>query len=201
MSTTRQKDAVPARRRLTRDARRANLIETAWRIAQVEGADALTLGRLAEQAGVAKPVVYDHFGARNGLLAALYHDYDQRQAAAMETALAENPATLPDRARVIAEAYVGCVVAQGGEVSGVAAALEGSPELEAVKRQCDAVFLDMCRAALQPLAAGEISRAALLGAFGAAEALSRAAAAGEIAVGEAKEELAAVFLAAAERRA
>lgn len=194
---------VPAspRRRLSRDDRRRNLIAVSWRIAQAEGADALTLGRLAEQAEVAKPVVYDHFGTRNGLLAALYQDYDQRQTAAMEEALAASPATLPDKARVIADAYVDCVLMQGRELFGVAAALEGSPELETLKRQCNAAFLEKCKAALDPFAAAGVSRTSLVGAFGAAEALSLAAAAGEIATDEAKRELATVILAAAQRNA
>jgi AcrR family transcriptional regulator len=196
--STRSAGATP-RRRLQRDERRRNLIETSWRIAQAEGADALTLGRLADQAGVAKPVVYDHFGTRNGLLAALYQDYDQRQSSAMDEALAASPETLLDRVKVIADAYVDCVLMQGRELFGVAAALEGSPELETLKRQCDSAFLDKCKAALDPFAGGSVSRTSLLGAFGAADALSQAAAEGEIGTDEAKRELASVILAAAQR--
>lgn len=186
---------------MTREDRRRQLIEVAWKIAQTEGADALTLGRLAEQAGVAKPVVYDHFGTRNGLLAELYHDYDQRQSVGMAEALASSPDTLGDKARVIADAYVDCVLKQGRELFGVAAALEGSPELETMKRRCDAAFIDQCQAALRPFAGGGASRTSLLAALGAADALSRAAAAGDISADEARVELAAVFLTAATRRA
>lgn len=193
-------DVSPAPRvRLTRDERRRQLVEVSWRIAQTEGADALTLGRLAEQANVAKPVVYDHFGTRHGLLAALYQDYDQRQTVAMGDALAASPDTLVDKVRVVADAYVDCVLSQGSELFGIAAALEGSPELEALKRRCDAVFLDICKAALDPFAGGAVSRTSLLGALGAAEALSQAAAAGDIGADEAKGELASVFLAAAQK--
>ena len=198
MSTT-QAVEKPPRRRLSRDDRRRQLIDVSWKLAQAEGADALTLGRLAEQAGVAKPVVYDHFGTRNGLLAALYHDYDERVGVAMAAALEASSATLPDKARVIADAYVDCVLKQGRELFGVAAALEGSAELEAVKRQCDAAFLDQCADALSPLAQAEVSRIALIGALGAADALSHAAAAGDVPADEAREELARVILAAARR--
>ncbi|MGA0533683.1 TetR/AcrR family transcriptional regulator [Hansschlegelia sp. KR7-227] len=199
MSTPPPDLPTQARRRLTRDERRRQLIEVSWRIAQAEGADALTLGRLAEQADVAKPVVYDHFGTRRGLLAALYQDYDRRQTAAMGEALAASPETLADKVQVIADAYVGCVLAQGRELFGVAAALEGSPELEALKRRCDAAFLEKCKAALDPFAGRGVSRTGLLGAFGAADALAQAAAAGEIGAGEARRELAAVLLATAQR--
>ena len=187
------------RRRLSREDRRRQLIDVSWKIAQGEGADALTLGRLAEQAGVAKPVVYDHFGTRHGLLAALYQDYDRQQSAGMAQALAASPRTAADKARIIADAYVDCVMAQGRKLAGVAAALEGSAELAAVKRQCDGAFLDQCKAALDPFAAGGVSRTSLVGALGAAEALSHAAAAGEVAPDEARAELAAVILASVER--
>lgn len=68
-----------SRRRLTKEARTRQLLEVAWSLIGSEGTDALSLGRLAEAAGVTKPVVYDHFGSRNGLLVALYEDYDVRQ--------------------------------------------------------------------------------------------------------------------------
>lgn len=200
MSTSPRAVATP-RRRLSRDDRRRQLIEVAWRIAEAEGADALTLGRLAEQAEVTKPVVYDHFGSRNGLLAALYLDYDQRHAAAMAEALAASPATLTDKADVIAEAYVDCVIAEGRELFGVIAALEGSAELETLKREGHAAFLEKCKTALDPFAGGRVSRTSLLAAFGAADALAHAAAAGEIGTDEAKRELGCVILAAARRSA
>ncbi|WP_020178816.1 TetR/AcrR family transcriptional regulator [Methylopila sp. M107] len=199
MSTDPSAPSAPARQRLTREERRRQLIETSWKIAQAEGADALTLGRLADAANVAKPVVYDHFGTRNGLLAALYQDYDGQQSVGMAQALAAGPETLADKAKIIAAAYVDCVMAQGEKLFGVAAALEGSAEMAAVKRSCDAAFLAQCKAALDPLADGGVSRTGLLGALGAAEALSHAAAAGDIGADEAKAELAAVFFATAQR--
>jgi len=35
---------------------------------QTEGSEALTLARVGDAAGVSKPVVYDHFTTRHGLL-------------------------------------------------------------------------------------------------------------------------------------
>ncbi|GLK81298.1 TetR/AcrR family transcriptional regulator [Methylopila turkensis] len=199
MSTAFPTSSLAPRRRLTRDQRRLQLIETAWRLARDEGADALTLGRLAEQAGVAKPVAYDHFGTRNGLLAALYEDFDRRQTAAMHAALAASGPTLIDKAGVIADAYVDCALAQGRELAGVAAALEGSAELEAVKRACRDAFVDQCREALAPFSTRAPSTVSLLGAIGAADALSYAAAAGELDPSDARGELQAVFEAVVER--
>jgi len=185
-----QGDPAPSRTRMTREQRNRQLMDTAWKMVREEGTDALTLGRLAEEAQVTKPVVYDHFGTREGLLAALYREFDQRQISLMETSLAEGGTTLPKVAGVIAAAYMGCVMQQGREISGVIAALAGSPELEALKRACEADFLEKCSAALTPHAGGApISPVSLRAMLGAAEALACAAAIGEIELALAEEEL------------
>ncbi len=190
-----------ARRRLSRQERHAQLIDTARRLVREEGTDALTLGRLAEQAGVTKPVVYDHFETRNGLLVALYRDYDARQGSIMDAALTACAPTLAARAEVIASAYVGCVLTQGQEIPGVAAALAGAPEMDALKRSYQAGFIAKCRALLEPFTAGgSLTLAALWAMLGAADALSEAAARGEIAKEEAVEELRCSILSMVERR-
>lgn len=190
------------RQRLSRDERLHQLMAAAWRLVREEGTDALTLGRLAEQAGVTKPVVYDHFGTRNGLLAALYRDFDTRQTALMDAALANSPARLKDRAAVIASAYADCVLAQGREIPGVIAALAGAPELEQVKRDCEADVMQRCRAALSPFTDGKaIGTASLRAMLGAAEALSYAATTGEITAVQAKDELSETIVAMVRRSA
>lgn len=180
----------PRRQRLTREERLRQLIETAWRIVGEEGTDALTLGCLAERAGVAKPVVYSHFATRSALLIALYRDFDIREYAIMDAALTGSEASLPGKAGAIASSYVDCVLAQGREIPGVIAALAGSPELAAVKRDCDLIFLERCRSLLAPFAEGRaIPTAGLRAMLGAAEGLSHAAATGEVVASEAKQEL------------
>lgn len=188
------------RRRLSREDRLRQLLDVAWQLVRDEGTDALTLGRLAELAGVTKPVVYDHFATRAGLLAALYADFDERQDQVFADAIATSKATLEDRAWVIASSYVDCVLLQGREIPGVIAALSGSPELEASKREYEAIFLDKCRGALSPFTAGgSISQAGLRAMLGAAEALSHAAANGEISREEAQQELLETILAMVRR--
>ncbi|WP_219405671.1 TetR/AcrR family transcriptional regulator [Pseudomonas sp. Colony2] len=184
-------DQSPApRRRLSRDDRLRQLLDVAWQLVREEGTDALTLGHLAELAGVTKPVVYDHFGDRAGLLAALYEDFDARQNQVFAAAIEASEPTLDDRAWVIASCYVDCVLLQGREIPGVIAALAGSPELEAIKREYDVIFLGKCRDALAPFAVdGVIGQPGLRAMLGAADALSHAAASGEISPLEAQEEL------------
>ncbi|OZI46004.1 TetR family transcriptional regulator [Bordetella genomosp. 5] len=192
--------APSPRRRLSREQRRAQLIETAWRLVREEGTDALSLGRLAEAAEVAKPVVYDHFKTRPGLLAALYQEYDARQTAQMDQALAGSPATLAARADVIASAYVGCVMQQGKEIPGVAAALAGSPELEALKCTYVEGFLEKCRVALEPFAPAQtLDAAGLWVIYGAAESLSEAAASGQLTPAHARAALATTITMVVER--
>ncbi|WP_404799983.1 TetR/AcrR family transcriptional regulator [Actinoalloteichus fjordicus] len=47
----------------------------------------MTLRRLAERAGVSRPIAYDHFTTREGLLMALYQQYDEQIGPAIRAAL------------------------------------------------------------------------------------------------------------------
>ncbi|WP_434611115.1 TetR/AcrR family transcriptional regulator [Pseudomonas sp. R1-7] len=194
-------DAAP-RRRLSRVDRHRQLLEVAWRMVREEGSEALTLARLADQAGVTKPIVYNHFITRSGLLAALYQDFDVRQTALIEAAIDASEPDLQSRAQVIASSFVECVLLQGREIPGVIAALSGSPELDCIKRECERSFLDKCRSVLEPFAGtGRLSQASLRAMLGAAEALSDAAANGEISAQEAKRELFVTIVSMVERAA
>lgn len=136
--------AAGTRQRLTREARFTQLVAVAWQIIRDEGTEALTLSHLAELAGVTKPVVYDHFTSRSGLLAALYREYDQRQNQKMDDALRTTKAELAPRATVIATAYIECVLLQGREMPSVLAALAGTPELEKIRQEYAADFIEKC---------------------------------------------------------
>jgi AcrR family transcriptional regulator len=187
---------------MSREERLRQLLDVAWQLVREEGTDALTLGRLAEQAGVTKPVVYDHFTTRPGLLAVLYQEFDARQTALMDTALEASEPTLASKATVIASSYVDCVLLQGREIPGVIAALTSSPELEKIKREYEAIFMGKCRNALLPFAGtGDIAPASLRAMLGAAEALSHAAATGEITAEQAQDELFETIVAMVERSA
>ncbi|MBD8169904.1 TetR/AcrR family transcriptional regulator [Erwinia persicina] len=188
------------RRRLSREARYQQLIDTAWQLIHDEGTEALTLGRLAAQSGVTKPVVYDHFGTRSGLFAVLYQEFDARQNALFDAALAKSEATLSARAAVIAQSFVECVQLQGREIPGIIAALIGSPELEQIKRAYEVAFIEKCRGILSPFSeGGELTNAGLWAMLGAAESLSYAATRDEITIRQAQDELFSVIMALVER--
>jgi len=188
------------RRRLPREERLRQLLDVSWGLIREEGTDALTLGRLADAAGVTKPVVYGHFGTRNGLLAALYQDFDVRQTAVIDAAIAASQPSLQDKARIIAASYVDCVLAQGREIPDVLAALGGSPELATVKRHYQQAFIEKCQTLFAPFAGSHgVSTAGLWGMLGAADALAQAAVAGDISEEQARGELQETILAMVKR--
>ncbi|WP_343519316.1 TetR/AcrR family transcriptional regulator [Sphingomonas sp.] len=183
-------EAGDKRVRMARGDRLTQLLDLAWKIVREEGTDALTLGHLAARAGVTKPVVYSHFGTREGLLATLFRRFDARQTELMDAALERSEPTLADRAHAIASSYVDCVFTQGRELPGVVAALEGSPEMERIKREFHAEFMEKCRVLLAPFApSGDVSAAGLWSMLGAAQSLSQAAASGAVTRDEAIAEL------------
>ncbi|MHC1549123.1 TetR/AcrR family transcriptional regulator [Phyllobacterium sp. K27] len=191
--------AVP-RQRLSREARQRQLLDVSWKLIHDEGTEALTLGRLAELSGVTKPVVYDHFGTRPGLLAALFKEFDARQTAIMDAALERAAANLIDVAKMIASSYVDCVLTQGREIPGITAALKGSPELDKIKHDFETVFIEKCRHLLNAFSGAQgVSSAGLWGMLGAAEGLSNAAVNDDISPAQAKEELYEIIISLVER--
>lgn len=176
---------------MARDDRRRQLLEAAWSIVGKDGADALTLARLAVTAGVAKPVVYSHFPHRNDLLLALYRQFDEDQSLRLEAALREAEVTLPARAQALSRCYLDCFLSETRRIPGVSAALDAAPDLSRHKAECERRYAERFRAALAPFAAhATVSRATLRGILGAADGLSRAAAAGDIPEDDARGELA-----------
>ena len=189
-------EKTEAKRRLTKEARREQLIETALEIVQEHGADALTLGLVAERAGVSKPIAYEHFETRSGLLIALYRRIDQQQVDALQKSLSKEGRQLQDTARLIARAYMTCHSASGPEGHAISAALMGDPQMGAVQQElvdnCVAIFAD----ALAPFS--RLSRRALqqrcVGIVGAAEALSLDMTRGRMTQASAIENLSALLM-------
>lgn len=128
-------DKNTAARRLPRAERRLRLLATARAIVREEGADRLTLGRLAIREGVSKPVVYDHFPTRSALLIELYRSLDTEYVAAVRSAYVDPGLTFTDAATGLAYAYVHCAVLTGEERQSVGAALSGSTDMTAVYRE------------------------------------------------------------------
>lgn len=150
------------------------MLDSAMEIIRAEGTNALTLVTLADKAGVTRPVVYDHFGTREGLLVELYRDYDQRIVTAMHAGLEQRARSLGAVASVLASAYVDGVVDAGEECEEVFAALNGSPETRKVLVESRDFYIAEFAAALEPFA--RLDLPALTGMLSAVEGLARAAA-------------------------
>ena len=185
-----------ARTRLSKADRRAQLLSVAREMIRAEGADALTLGTLADRAGITKPVVYEHFGDRSGLFAALYRQFDERQDASLETALANARPDVDGVVDVIAASYIACARAEGVEMAGVVAALQGTPVLARIRQESVVAYVERCRGALaRVIGAENIDPIALEAAFASADVLAVAVLASRIDEGDAHETLVRILLA------
>ena len=168
--------------KLPRADRRAQLLDTAYAIVREHGTDALTLGALAKEAGVSKPVAYSHFETRSGLLIALYQEINERRLAAVAADLTDTPATLPAIARMIAAAYMSCHAALGSEWHAIGAAMQGDVAMHACHERIINGYIDFFHDALapvSPLKSGPLRRRCI-GIIGAAEALSAAMVRGRV---------------------
>ncbi|CUX54958.1 MULTISPECIES: TetR/AcrR family transcriptional regulator [Rhizobium/Agrobacterium group] len=163
-------------RRLSKGERRRQLLDTALLIVRDEGADRLTLGNLASRAGISKPVAYEHFGTRSGLLIELYRWIDEERVKAFRTAMAAGARSLEETIRLLAEAYIGCAADVTDEFHTVGAALTGSEEKAVVFKELLDNSVQMFTAVLMPfdtLPAEELEKRCI-GFVGAGEALSSA---------------------------
>lgn len=187
--------AVPTpRRRLSKSERRAQLLAVAREFIREAGTDELTLGRLAERAGVTKPLVYDHFGDRAGVLAELYREFEARQRQALAAALDEADPQLAAVAGLVAGAYIDCCLAEGRELVDVVAALAGSTGLSELRQEAEEEYLAMCREALEPFT-GPLDAAVLQAIIGAGDALVRGALEDKVSPDRARRVLTRVILA------
>jgi TetR/AcrR family transcriptional regulator len=79
------------RQRLTADARRQAVLETACRVFSRSSYRGATTAEIAREAGISEPILYRHFGSKRDLyLACLEHAYDELVAVA-ESARREDP--------------------------------------------------------------------------------------------------------------
>lgn len=168
--------------KLPRADRRAQLLDTAYAIVREHGTDALTLGALAKEAGVSKPIAYSHFETRSGLLTALYQEINERRLAAVAAELTDTPANLPAIARMLAAAYMSCHAALGPEWHAIGAAMQGDAAMHACHERIIDGYVDFFHDALAPVSplASAPLRRRCIGIIGAAEALSAAMVRGRV---------------------
>ena len=71
METNLAANRIAERKLRDRQARRAQIISAARRIAELEGWSNVTVRRLSDEISYSQPVLYAHFGSREGILAAV----------------------------------------------------------------------------------------------------------------------------------
>jgi AcrR family transcriptional regulator len=71
MATEREANRIAERKQRDKQARRAQIISTARRIAEHEGWSNVTVRRLADEISYSQPVLYTHFANREGILSAV----------------------------------------------------------------------------------------------------------------------------------
>ena len=86
MSDTVAVSRIAERKLRDKQARRAQIISAARRIAELEGWPNVTVRRLSEEISYSQPVLYAHFGSREGILAAVATEGFQEMGLALEKA-------------------------------------------------------------------------------------------------------------------
>lgn len=142
--------ALPSKR-LSKAARREQLLQTARRVLKTEGAERLTLAIVAEQAGVSKPIAYDHFSTRAGLMIALLEDANRYFETDAEAKIKAAPQTVVAIAEIVAEAYINCSVQAGPAIAVLSAAIAADATTRDAGLGFQADHADQFRRAFAPV--------------------------------------------------
>ncbi len=86
MATKLTVNRIAERKLRDRQTRRAQIIDVARRIAEIEGWSNVTVRRLSDEISYSQPVLYAHFGSRDGILAAVAIEGFQEMGLALEKA-------------------------------------------------------------------------------------------------------------------
>ena len=186
-------------KRMPKDRRRRHLLDASSEIIRTEGTQMLTLAHVAERCGVTKPIAYQHFGTRSGLLMALYRDLGDNHARAVANALDRqmtNRIALADIAALLSTAFIDCVIENGAQYSAISAALAASAEMDDFRQEIrnETVLTYQSIIARCFDAPQHDLRHLLVGILGAAEALAEASARGSVNRGEAIASLSTIML-------
>lgn len=145
--TTATKRAEPPRRprapRMAPAERRQQLLGVATELLEEGGPDALRMDALARAAGVSRPVVYEQFGDRDGLIVALVHEYAVRlQAAATESRDSDQPGDLEAELTAMVRAYLARVREQGAALRSLLRSSGPSPRVDQARALIWQVAID-----------------------------------------------------------
>ena len=86
MATKLAVNRIAERKQRDKQARRAQIIRAARQIAELEGWPNVTVRRLSDEIAYSQPVLYTHFGSREGILSAVAIEGFQEIGLALEKA-------------------------------------------------------------------------------------------------------------------
>ena len=154
---------APARTvRLSRSARRAQLLVAARDVFAAQGYHAAAMDDIAERAGVSKPVLYQHFPGKLELYQALLHTYADELVDRVRSAL-DSTTDNRERAQAAVAAYFDFVAGEGGAYRLVFESdLRGQPEAAAVVERATNRCIDAVADAVTTDAGLDAPRARLL---------------------------------------
>ncbi len=93
--------------RMTGQQRRAQLLDVARTLFSERGFDATSIEEIAHRAGVSKPVVYEHFGGKEGLYAVVVdREMDQLITQITESLIGDHPRILLEQAALALLTYI-----------------------------------------------------------------------------------------------
>lgn len=168
------------RKRLSKDERRQQLLDLSLVILERDGAEALTLATLAREAGVTKPVAYDHFQSRANLLHQLYARFDQRLVEVTRQRVAGQGRSLQARVHHVVAAYFDCVRQCGPQYEAIVSALMAYPEYKDIRSQVRDSFIGVYRELFSDCDADGRLGYRLVAIFGAVEEVAKATMEGQI---------------------
>ncbi|MFZ4520026.1 MAG: TetR/AcrR family transcriptional regulator [Microthrixaceae bacterium] len=121
-------------RRTPPTERRRQLLDIAEELLAEGGSDALRMDAVARAAGVTRPVVYDHFGDRDGLVVALLERHYGRIAAHVAASVVPGQ-TFEEELRAATVAYLEVARHHGRAMRSLVSAEHLSPAIEAARRR------------------------------------------------------------------
>ncbi len=105
MNATLVRNRIAERKLRDKQARRAQIIGAARRIAELEGWPNVTVRRLSDEISYSQPVLYTHFGSREGVLTAVAIEGFQELGLALEKARKRGKGG--NTVKSVADAYLG----------------------------------------------------------------------------------------------
>ncbi|MCA9529100.1 MAG: TetR/AcrR family transcriptional regulator [Myxococcales bacterium] len=133
---------APARTRLAPDDRRQQLVETAAAILGSEGVEQVRVPRVADEAGVSRPVVYRFFPNRHALILAVLEDFRAELESRLPTSTKTPPDDLFREVRVFVDAACGAIEAKGPGAWYLMGSNGLDPELNELGEQLEAQLLE-----------------------------------------------------------